>query len=137
MTPSPAAIGGDAASTRIDKWLWQARMFKTRTIAAKFVSDGHVRISRGETTARVEKPSAAVRPGDTLVFNRGERLFVLRVVACGERRGPASEARLLYEDLSPPPPEKGSIAPQPFAREKGAGRPTKKDRRAIDTLKTG
>lgn len=136
MTVSPAANGAETAALRLDKWLWQARFFKTRTLAAKFVSDGHVRIARGETTTRADKPSAAVRPGDVIVFTQNERVRIIAILACGERRGPASEARELYEDRSPLPPPRGETRPEPFAREKGAGRPTKKDRRALQSLRS-
>ena len=136
MTVSPAANGAGTAAQRLDKWLWQARFFKTRTLAAKFVSDGQVRIARGETTLRADKPSAMVRPGDVIVFTQNERLRIVAILACAERRGPASEAQSLYEDRSPPPPPKGESRPRPFAREKGAGRPTKKDRRALQSLRS-
>ena len=137
MTKPAGDISPQAQSQRIDKWLWQARFFKTRTLASKFVSDGHVRIARGESTARADKPSALVRPGETLVFTRDERLRIIRILSCAERRGPASEAQALYEDKSPPPPKKSDIDPAPFSREKGSGRPTKKDRRALSALKSG
>lgn len=132
------AGGGEAncASQRLDKWLWQARFFKTRTLAAKFVSDGNVRVTRGETTQRADKASTAVRPGDVIVFTRNERLRVIHILACAERRGPASEAQTLYEDQSPPPPKKSDPPSSPFSRERGAGRPTKKDRRALAALKS-
>jgi len=120
---------------RIDKWLWQARLFKTRTLAAKFVNDGNVRVTRNGETQRIDKASASVRPGDTLVFTRNERLRVIAIEACAMRRGPASEAQLLYVDQSPPPPPKGEAPVTPFSREKGAGRPTKKDRRALDAMR--
>ncbi|MFC2953878.1 RNA-binding S4 domain-containing protein [Marinicaulis aureus] len=124
------------ASQRLDKWLWQARFFKTRTLAAKFVSDGNVRITRGEITQRADKPSTVTRPGDTIVFTRNDRLRIIYILDCAERRGPASEAQTLYEDRSPPPPPKGEASPRKaFARDKGAGRPTKKDRRALSALK--
>ena len=124
-----------AASQRIDKWLWQARFFKTRSLASKFVSDGHVRLARGNGTQRADKPSAAIRPGDTLVFTANDRLRIVRVVSCAERRGPASEAQALYDDQSPPPPKTGTPL-KAFTRDKGAGRPTKKDRRALSALKS-
>lgn len=131
-----AAAGDPSGAQRIDKWLWCARMFKTRTLAAKVVAAGGVRVTRGGETQRLDKPSALVRPGDSVVFLLGERLKVLEVVACGLRRGPASEARLLYADRSPPPPPKN--APPPAGeRLRGAGRPEKKERRAIDRLKGG
>lgn len=125
------------ASQRLDKWLWQARFFKTRTLAAKYVSDGNVRVTRGGDTNRADKASTAVRPGDVLVFTRNERLRVIEILACAQRRGPASEAQALYDDRSPPPPPKTEKSSAPFSREKGAGRPTKKDRRALAALKSG
>ena len=120
---------------RLDRWLWCARFFKTRSSATKFVNDGHVRITRDETTSRAEKPSLILRPGDTLIFTRGDQLRVIEVIAGAERRGPASEAQTLYTDHSPPRPTKEERKAQPFEREKGAGRPTKKDRRALDAIK--
>jgi ribosome-associated heat shock protein Hsp15 len=83
---------------RIDVWLWRARFFKTRGLAAKFVEAERVRRSRpGQETVRLEKASRSVRPGDQLVFAIGGRLFDLVIASCGERRGPAAEARGLYE----------------------------------------
>jgi len=120
---------------RVDKWLWCARIFKTRTLSAKFVSDGRLRLSRNGETVRIKKPSFLVRRDDELAFSIGERLFVLKIVGHGARRGPAIEAQALYDDLSPPPPAKADIEAKDFAREKGDGRPTKKDRRALDALK--
>lgn len=122
---------------RLDRWLWCARFFKTRTLAARFVGDGNVRVTRNDNTVRAGKPSFPIREGDTLVFTRGDRLRIIKVLAHAARRGPASEAQTLYTDESPPPPPRGERTSGPFAREKGAGRPTKKDRRAIDALKTG
>lgn len=119
---------------RIDRWLWCARFFKTRTLAAKFVTANSVRMTRGGENSRIDKPSYAIRSGDTLVFSAHNRLRIIDVVQCALRRGPASEAATLYQDRSPPP------APKPkksaLSREPGAGRPTKKDRRAIDALKS-
>ncbi|MBT8472151.1 MAG: RNA-binding S4 domain-containing protein [Marinicaulis sp.] len=121
-------------SQRIDRWLWSARFFKTRTLASKFVNDFNVRISRGTQTNHAEKPSTTVREGDTLVFTKNERLKIIEIVKLAERRGPATEARTLYVDKSPPPPPKKEKQLTVY-REKGAGRPTKKDRRAIDAIK--
>ena len=107
---------------RIDKWLWQARFFKTRTLAARQVSEGKVRVN----STRISKPSRAIGPGDVLTFPQGHAIRVVRIVALGTRRGPASEAQALYEDLSPP-------ATQPAQRPLGEGgpRPTKKERRRL------
>jgi ribosome-associated heat shock protein Hsp15 len=84
-------------SCRADVWLWRARFFKTRGLAARFVEEGRVRLTRpagGEV--RLDKASRSLRPGDRLVFAIGGRLVAVQVEACGERRGPASEARGLY-----------------------------------------
>jgi ribosome-associated heat shock protein Hsp15 len=87
---------------RLDVWLWRARFFKTRALAARFLEEGRVRLTRqGTPEARVDKPSRAVRPGDALVFAVGGRLFAITVLGLGERRGPAPEARALYTDLAP------------------------------------
>jgi ribosome-associated heat shock protein Hsp15 len=115
---------------RIDKFLWFARFFKSRTLAASIVTDGRVRIN-GE---RCEKASTIVKAGDILTFPAGPRVRVIKVVAGGERRGPASEAQTLYVDMTPPPEKRVEEPVAPAAREKGAGRPTKKERRAIDAL---
>ena len=120
---------------RIDKWLWCARFYKSRSLAAKIVSSGAVRLQRSDQTVRIEKPSALVQPNDQLSFLRGDRLTVVEVRALATRRGPASEAQTLYLDLSPPPSPKAPSENKPFAREKGLGRPTKRDRRAIDAIK--
>ena len=84
---------------RIDVWLWRARFFKTRSLAARFVEDGRVRMLRGEGETRLDKPSRSVRVGDGLVLAVGGRLIAVKVEALGERRGPAAEARTLYSDL--------------------------------------
>ncbi|MDU8913784.1 RNA-binding S4 domain-containing protein [Aestuariicoccus sp. MJ-SS9] len=107
---------------RIDKWLWHARFFKTRGLSAKVVSAGHCRVN-GQPVA---KPAFAVGPGDVLTFPQAREVRVIKVLALGERRGPAPEAQALYDDLDPPQPR----APEPPApRYEGGGRPTKKDRR--------
>jgi ribosome-associated heat shock protein Hsp15 len=81
---------------RIDVWLWRARFFKTRSLAARIVGDGGVRLLRGQARAPVDKPSRAVRCGDVLSFVQGSRWIAVKVEALGERRGPAPEARALY-----------------------------------------
>jgi len=89
-------------SLRIDKWLWAARFFKTRALAARFLEEGRVRLTRhGAPEVRVDKASRTVRPGDNLVFAIGGRLFAITVQALGERRGPAAEARELYCEAVP------------------------------------
>ena len=112
---------------RLDKWLWQARFFKSRSLAAACVSGGHARVN-GQ---HVSKASRAVGPGDVLTFPQGRLVRVVKVTACGTRRGPAPEAQGLYEDLSPPEAQEKKDVP-PIQRMSGNARPTKKDRRKLD-----
>lgn len=115
---------------RIDKWLWHARFFKTRSLATKLVAAGSVRVN----ATPVKKAAALVRPGDTLTFPKDRHIRVVRIVALGARRGPAPEAQALYEDLSPPVP-KTDAAPPKHPDEHHTGRPTKKLRRTMQHLK--
>lgn len=119
---------------RIDTWLWHARLFKTRTLAAAVVSAGKVRLTRSDATARIAKASHQVRPGDTLVFPKGKLIRIVKIEALAARRGPAPEAQALYEDLTLPPPPRAETPVPVGKRETGAGRPTKKERRALDNL---
>jgi ribosomal 50S subunit-recycling heat shock protein len=84
---------------RADVWLWRARFFKTRSLAAKFVDDGRVRLTRAGLESRLDKCARPVKVGDALVFALGGRLTAVRVEAMGERRGPPAEARSLYSPL--------------------------------------
>ena len=86
-------------SCRADVWLWRARFFKTRSLAARFLDEGRVRMTRGGVEARLDKASRALKPGDEVVFALGGRLIAVRIEAMGERRGPAAEARTLYSPL--------------------------------------
>ena len=106
---------------RLDQWLWHARFFKTRSLATKLVSGGHVRVDGN----RVQKASFALRPGMTLTFRQARRVRIIQVDQLAARRGPASEAQGLYTDVSP---EDQDNAP-PNPRFEGRGRPTGKDRR--------
>ena len=108
---------------RLDKWLWQARFFKTRSTAAREIAAGHVRVNSDKT----DKPSRAVGPGDVLTFVQARRVRVVRIEALGTRRGPATEAQTLYSDLSPAE----NTAPDNPGFD-GKGRPTKRDRRSLD-----
>lgn len=126
----------DEAFLRADKWLYQARFFKSRSLAAKLCDGGGLRVSG----SKVDKAHARVRVGDVLTFAQGPHIRVVKVLALGTRRGPASEARALYEDLSPPEAQ----TPLPKAarsgvmtRDAGSGRPTKRDRRQLDRLRRG
>jgi ribosome-associated heat shock protein Hsp15 len=107
---------------RIDKWIWHARVVRTRAAAAALAGSGHVRVNG----ARISAASHAVKAGDvvTVALDRGVR--VLKVVVFAERRGDAKAGRALYEDLSSPPPEPPQ---EPAARTPGSGRPTKRERR--------
>ncbi|MBV8564143.1 MAG: RNA-binding S4 domain-containing protein [Methylobacteriaceae bacterium] len=93
---------GSPDRQRLDKWLWHARFARTRTLAARLVSDGHVRLNG----ARTEAPSHAVKRGDVLTLALVRTALVLRVKDFGERRGGAEDARRLYE-IVPPPGETG------------------------------
>jgi ribosome-associated heat shock protein Hsp15 len=95
------------ATQRLDKWLWFARFAKTRTLAATIAVEGRLRLN-GTIVAKAAQP---VRVGDVLTFALGQRVKVVRVLALGARRGPPAEARLLYDDLSPPPPPREAHAP--------------------------
>ncbi len=112
----------ERAKLRIDKWLWQARFFKTRSLAAKQVTAGHVRLN-GQ---RALKPAQAVGPEDVLTFPQGRNVRVIRIEKLGDRRGPAPEAQTLYTDLTEYRDE-----PPPNPKFEGKGRPSKKDRRAL------
>jgi ribosomal 50S subunit-recycling heat shock protein len=90
-------LSEDAA--RADVWLWRARFFKTRSLSAKFIDEGRVRLTRAGQESRLDKPARPVKVGDTLVFAVGGRLTAVTVEALGERRGPPAEARGLYSTL--------------------------------------
>ncbi len=115
---------------RLDKWLWCARLVKTRSLAAKLIEAGKARVNG----ARVVKVSRPVRLGDVITATVADRLMIVRVAGVAERRGPASSAKLLYDDLTPEIP-----APAPdLARVQihSGPRPTKRDRRRLDAIKT-
>lgn len=118
-----------AGKIRLDKWLWQARFFKTRSLAAKVISAGHTRVN----AQRVAKPATLVIPGDVLTFVQAKETRVIRIEALGVRRGPAPEAQSLYTDLAPPQPRDTPVDQQGAPpRFEGKGRPTKRDRRLMD-----
>jgi len=114
---------------RLDKWLWFARFFKSRTLAGKACNSAKVRIN-GQIAA---KAAATVKIDDVLTFPRGDHIRVVKILDLGQRRGPAPEA--LYEDLAPPEASRPTKDDDAMARrDAGAGRPTKRDRRAVDRL---
>ena len=116
---------------RIDKWLWHARVVRTRSQAAALAAAGHVRIN-GQ---RIDAPSRPVRAGDVVTVGLDRAVRVLKVVAFAERRGSADDARALCATIEPPPAQPAERPPAPGLREPGAGRPTKRERRAIERLR--
>lgn len=126
----PAGKATDQTAQRLDRWLWFARFLKSRTLATSLVEEGRIRLN-GE---RVAKAARSVKPGDVLTFPLGDHVRVIRVLAPGTRRGPASEAQLLYEDLAPPQSAKPVVEQAPAKRDHGSGRPTKKERRDTDAF---
>lgn len=121
-----------AERQRIDKWLFFTRMVKSRSLAQTLVEAGHVAVNG----RKVHQPSYNVKIGDRLEIKLERRDVILVVRDGGARRGPYEEARLLYEDLSPPPEERPRLtALEQAQRQPGSGRPTKRDRRALDSLR--
>ena len=122
-------------SLRIDKWLWYARFFKTRSLATKLVASGKLRLN-GEV---MSKPHRHIQMGQILTFAQANHIRVIQIDAVATRRGPASEAAELYTDLSPPDVKKSkddkALSADFEKRNPGAGRPTKKDRRITQKLK--
>jgi ribosome-associated heat shock protein Hsp15 len=143
----------DVASQRLDKWLWFARVAKTRTLAAGLISNGRVRVNR----VRVTKPAHIVRIEDVITVSVPGGVRVLKVVLGGLRRGPATEAATLYDEIVPLQSTRrvstrlsddpdGAVAEVSVdsgpgaghggpVSEAGSGRPTKKDRRVLDRLR--
>jgi ribosome-associated heat shock protein Hsp15 len=119
---------------RVDKWLWAARFFKTRSAATDAVDGGHVEVN-GERA----KPAKALKVGDELRIRLHHNTFVVHVRGFAERRGPAADAQTLYEETAESRTERERLAEQrrlapPMAFEEG-GRPTKKDRRDLSRVK--
>lgn len=124
--------GAQSGRQRIDKWLFFARVVKSRSLAAKLAVGGKVRVNRD----KIEQAAHQVKIGDVLTITLDRRILVFKVLLPGERRGPAPEAQLLYEDLSPAPASSTEAAAAALPqRESGAGRPTKKERRDTDRLR--
>jgi ribosome-associated heat shock protein Hsp15 len=116
----------DASAVRLDRWLWAARAFRSRSLAADACNGGKVELNGGSAKAH-----KLVRPGDLIAITTPDGERKLRVLATSVRRGSASVARNLYEDLTPPPPPR-QVKPAVAERERGLGRPTKRERRDID-----
>lgn len=123
-------------SVRVDKWLWSIRFFKTRTIATNFCKAGNVKNDLGQ----VLKPSALVRAGDTVTIKRSGIIFTLQVVELLSKRVSAELARKSYNDITAEEELKKFdllyLAKRGVEyREKGSGRPTKRDRRELEDFK--
>lgn len=142
MTMGPATNA--APVQRLDQWLWFARLTKSRTLAQALIERGKVRVNR----EKVARSSQVLKAGDTITLSTGPVVRIYRVIGFGLRRGPAPEAKRLYEELTPAADRtKSSPAEIPGAeasasldlgsavRPAGAGRPTKRDRRATERLK--
>lgn len=121
---------------RLDKWLWAARFFKTRTLASEAVQAGHVHVNGARA-----KPSKELRVGDTLTIKRGQLTYTVVVSALAERRGPASAAKGLYEESVESIAEREKMiaflkaTALPDLRAERRGRPSKRDRRRIEKLR--
>ncbi|MCS5599331.1 MAG: RNA-binding S4 domain-containing protein [Rhodospirillales bacterium] len=117
---------------RLDKWFWYARFIKSRSLATKLCNSGKVRVNG----SLIKKAHQSVVPGDVLTFPVGPNIRVIKIIKLGNRRGPAKEAQALYEDLQPIDQIAKQIDPtlatEPAKRERGSGRPTKFQRRAIE-----
>jgi ribosome-associated heat shock protein Hsp15 len=120
-----------AARQRLDKWLFFSRLVKSRTLAQDYIRSGQIRVN-GE---RVNASSVQIKIGDRIEGTLSSRDIVVVMRDGGVRRGPAEEARRLYDDFSPPPGETKRLSPlEQAVRAPGTGRPTKKERRAVDRL---
>lgn len=125
---------GEVDRLRLDRWLFFSRLVKSRSLAAKMIEHGRVRVN-GEKTHQAKR---AVGPGDVLTIAIPAGVKIFKLLACGTRRGPAPEAQTLYEDMTPPPPpkEERDLAPSDFAPSPGR-RPTKHERDRLQKLKRG
>jgi ribosome-associated heat shock protein Hsp15 len=120
----------DKDVVRMDRWLWAARFFKSRTLASKACDGGKVEVNGFRS-----KPHKLVKTGDTVEFTIGEWRRKAKILELSERRGPAAVAHLLYEDLSPPPPTREKNLFFTPCRPKGSGRPDKQQRKQLKKLK--
>ena len=121
---------GGVEVTRVDRWLWAVRAYKTRSSATDACRGGHVRVDGSPA-----KPATPVRVGsrvDATVHGRPRSLEVVQVI---DKRVGAAIAADCFVDHSPPPPKPEDRDPLVFARERGAGRPTKRDRRRLDRFR--
>ncbi len=118
---------------RLDKWIWHARFAKTRTTAQKLVTGGKVRVD----SEKITNPSRPVGPGNVLTLTMPRQIRIIEIITTAERRGPFEQARMLYNDLSPPE-EKSTASKRPQTEDDAigrSGRPTKHQRKKILKLK--
>jgi ribosome-associated heat shock protein Hsp15 len=122
-------MSGVAGSLRLDKWLWAARFFKTRGLAAEAIGAGRVSVN-----AERAKPAKVVKPGDTVEIRRPPYEHVVTVRGISDRRGPAAEAQALYEETAESVARRAAVASEMKAMPPPVfkGRPTKKDRRTLE-----
>lgn len=118
---------GPMESTRVDRWLWAVRLFKTRAAANEACRGGHVQLEGAKV-----KPSAAVKVGDTVRVRAGEREHIVEVARVIDKRVGAALAAQCLVDHSPPPPPREPMAGQVPRRDRGAGRPSKRERRQLE-----
>lgn len=116
---------------RIDKWLWHARVVRTRSAAAALAAGGRVRVNG----ARIDAASRPVKLGDVVTIALDSRVRVLAVTGFAERRGSATDAQVLFRDEAPPAAATPAAEASPALRDPGAGRPTKRERRSLDRLR--
>lgn len=122
MTDQPL----DNLTQRLDLWLFYARFFKSRSLATETIIQGPMRINQVPTS----KSHSRIKAGDVLTFGKSDRIRVIKIIALAARRGPASEAQSLYEDLAPPEIKKPSATSSVDTH-----RPTKKQRRDLIRLR--
>jgi ribosome-associated heat shock protein Hsp15 len=128
--PSSASSSTAMDSTRVDRWLWAVRLTKTRTDAAAACRGGHVRVN-----GRPAKPATPVHPGDEVRARVHDITRIVEVARVIHRRVGAADAATCFVDRTPAPPPEASV---PVARrDRGAGRPTKRERRVLDQFRTG
>jgi len=120
-------------SQRIDKWLWHARFFKTRSLAQKQVATGKIRVD----SEKISSPSRKILIGNVLTITRDRDIKIIEILGIADKRGPYSQAQLLYNDLSPPKPEKQKQEEtvESMSRIQSEGRPTKHQRKQIMAMK--
>jgi ribosome-associated heat shock protein Hsp15 len=122
-------MAGPGEPTRVDAWLWAIRLFKTRSNATDACKGGHVRVN-----GQPAKPATKVKVGDRVEARAQGRTWIVEATNLIDKRVGAAVAVTCYVDHSPPPPPPEFVAP-PSIRDRGAGRPTKKDRRALDRFR--